>query len=165
MTQWGDGPVGSVCPNGDGAHPDVHREHLSYTHRWAEPKADHSSKPVALPTRHPYSFIALSFWMDTNVSEKHTTSIFRAEDECETWGSHGSEDVDVGLRIETPCGLVGRYQRLGGTYCLHPQGSYLPTNPWGVTTQKTNISILILSSNECLVVSALELPPPKFVEV
>jgi hypothetical protein len=24
--------------------------------------------------------------------------------------------------VITQCGLVGRYQRLGGTYCLHHQG-------------------------------------------
>jgi hypothetical protein len=36
-------------------------------------------------------------------------------------GSHGGEDVDVGLLSFTPCGLVGRYQRFGGTYCLHLQ--------------------------------------------
>jgi hypothetical protein len=29
--------------------------------------------------------------------------------------------VDVGLMVLTPCGLVGRYQRFGGTYCLHLQ--------------------------------------------
>jgi hypothetical protein len=26
------------------------------------------------------------------------------------------------LEVVTPCGLVGRYRRFGGTYCLHLQG-------------------------------------------
>jgi hypothetical protein len=33
---------------------------------------------------------------------------------CKIWGFHGGEDVDVGLLIIMPCGLVGRYQRFGG---------------------------------------------------
>jgi hypothetical protein len=28
----------------------------------------------------------------------------------------------LGFRIVMPCGLVGRYQRFGGKYCLHLQG-------------------------------------------
>jgi hypothetical protein len=32
------------------------------------------------------------------------------------------KDVDVGLLDLTPYGFVGRYQRFGGTYCLHLQG-------------------------------------------
>jgi hypothetical protein len=28
--------------------------------------------------------------------------------------------------VETPCGLAGRYQRFGGTYCLHLRG-YIET--------------------------------------
>jgi hypothetical protein len=50
--------------------------------------------------------------------------------------------------IITSCGLVGRYQRFGGTYCLYLQGWrwkqyvppkrwYLPTSQHGVTSQKT----------------------------
>jgi hypothetical protein len=36
----------------------------------------------------------------------------------------------------SPCRLVGRYQRFGGTYCLH-----VPTIQHGATTRKTNIDI------------------------
>jgi hypothetical protein len=46
--------------------------------------------------------------------------------------------------VVTPCGLLGRYQRFRGTYCLHLQPMkcwYLPTSPHGVTTQKTNTDI------------------------
>jgi hypothetical protein len=44
--------------------------------------------------------------------------------------------------VVTSCGLVGRYQRFGGTYCLHLQGwHYL-----GVTDQKTNIDDNIFRS-------------------
>jgi hypothetical protein len=53
--------------------------------------------------------------------------------------------------VVTPRGLVGRYQRFGGRQCLHLQGWwrqyvpskrwYIPSNPHGVTTQKTNIDI------------------------
>jgi hypothetical protein len=35
--------------------------------------------------------------------------------------------------VVTPCGLVGRYQRIGGTYCLHLQPC--------VRIEKTNIVI------------------------
>jgi hypothetical protein len=49
--------------------------------------------------------------------------------------------------VMTPFRLVGRYQRFGGTYCLHLQGWssfllkcwYLPASLHGVTAQKTNI--------------------------
>jgi hypothetical protein len=41
----------------------------------------------------------------------------------------------VVCRFVKPCGLVGRYQRTGGTYCLHLQG---------VTTQSINIEIFIM---------------------
>jgi hypothetical protein len=47
------------------------------------------------------------------------------------------------------CGLVGRYLRFGGTYCLHPQRQYvslkryLPTSPHGVTSQKNNIVFIV----------------------
>jgi hypothetical protein len=30
-------------------------------------------------------------------------------------------NVDVGLNVVSSCLLVGRYQRFGGTYCLHLQ--------------------------------------------
>jgi hypothetical protein len=33
----------------------------------------------------------------------------------------GSFDIDVGLLV-TPCGLVGRYQSFGETYCLQLLG-------------------------------------------
>jgi hypothetical protein len=33
-------------------------------------------------------------------------------------GSHSGDDIEVALRVVTPCGLVGRYQRVGETYCL-----------------------------------------------
>jgi hypothetical protein len=39
--------------------------------------------------------------------------------------------------VVTPRELVGRYQRLGETYCLQ----LLLTSPHGVTTQKNNIDI------------------------
>jgi hypothetical protein len=56
--------------------------------------------------------------------------------------------------VVTPCGLVGRYQRFGGTYRLHlqgwrrrqydpPKGWYAPMSPHGVTTQKTNIEPIL----------------------
>jgi hypothetical protein len=32
------------------------------------------------------------------------------------------------------CGLSGRYQRFGGTCCLHLQGWFLPTSPHSITT-------------------------------
>jgi hypothetical protein len=40
----------------------------------------------------------------------------------------------------TPCGLVGRYQRFGETYCFHIQGWYLSASPHGLITQR-NIDI------------------------
>jgi hypothetical protein len=54
--------------------------------------------------------------------------------------------------IITPCELVGRYRRFWGTYWsvfkpwrwrqyLPPKRRYLPTSPYGVATQKTNIDI------------------------
>jgi hypothetical protein len=39
----------------------------------------------------------------------------------------------------TPCGLVGRYQRFGGIYCLHVQDA---------ETQKTNIDSKYIYFNE-----------------
>jgi hypothetical protein len=56
------------------------------------------------------------------------------------------------LWVVTPCGLIGRYQCFGGTYCLHLHPwrwrHYvclkcwcLPTSPQGITTQKTNTDI------------------------
>jgi hypothetical protein len=47
-----------------------------------------------------------------------------------------------------PCGLVGRYQRLGGDQpwkwgrYFPPNRFHLPPSPHGVTTQKTNIDIM-----------------------
>jgi hypothetical protein len=38
------------------------------------------------------------------------------------WGSHGGEDVILVFWVVKPCGLVGRYQRFRGTYCLHLKG-------------------------------------------
>jgi hypothetical protein len=32
--------------------------------------------------------------------------------------------MSVLIWVVTPCGLVGRYRRLGGTYCLHLQGGW-----------------------------------------
>jgi hypothetical protein len=58
--------------------------------------------------------------------------------------------------VVTPCGLVGRYQRFGGTHCHHlqhfgrllqyvpPKRWYIPTSPHGVTTQKTSINAYYL---------------------
>jgi hypothetical protein len=45
--------------------------------------------------------------------------------------------------VLTPCGLVGRYQRFGGTYYLHLQTfvAIYNTNPHDVTKQTTNIDI------------------------
>jgi hypothetical protein len=50
--------------------------------------------------------------------------------------------------VVMPCRLVGRYQRLGETYCLRLQiislkRWYLPTSPHDVTTQNNNIDIFI----------------------
>jgi hypothetical protein len=44
---------------------------------------------------------------------------------------HGGDDVGVGVGILglTPCGLVGRYQRFGDTYCHHLQPWYVPASP------------------------------------
>jgi hypothetical protein len=39
--------------------------------------------------------------------------------QCEISGSYGGEDFDVGLLVATPCGLAGRLESVGGTYCLH----------------------------------------------
>jgi hypothetical protein len=52
----------------------------------------------------------------------------------------------------TPCGLIGKHQCFGETYCLHlqdwgwrqyvpPKRWYLPTSPHGISTQKNNIDI------------------------
>jgi hypothetical protein len=50
--------------------------------------------------------------------------------------------------VVTPCGLVDRYQRIGGTYCLHIQGIMASPIPWNlpkiphrVTTKNYNIDI------------------------
>jgi hypothetical protein len=43
--------------------------------------------------------------------------------------------------VVTPCDLVGRHQRFGGTCCLHIQG----WNPHSLTTQKTNVDMTQLS--------------------
>jgi hypothetical protein len=51
-------------------------------------------------------------------------------DEDEIWGSHGGQDVDVGLWVVTRRDLVGRYQHFGGTYCLHLQ-------PWSMFVLNT----------------------------
>jgi hypothetical protein len=32
------------------------------------------------------------------------------------WGWHGCEDIDIGVRVVTPCELEGRYRRFGGLY-------------------------------------------------
>jgi hypothetical protein len=40
--------------------------------------------------------------------------------------------------VVIPCGLVGRYKRFGGAYCLHLQG----WSPHGDTTQKTTMDIV-----------------------
>jgi hypothetical protein len=47
------------------------------------------------------------------------------------WPKNATLSVLV-LWVVTPCGLVGRYRRFGGTYCLCLQS-------YSVTTQKTNI--------------------------
>jgi hypothetical protein len=52
--------------------------------------------------------------------------------------------------IVTPCGLVGRYQGFGGTYCFHLQGWYLPAGPHGISTQKTKIDLKILCLSSAL---------------
>jgi hypothetical protein len=46
--------------------------------------------------------------------------------------------------VVTQCGLAGRYQRFGETYCLLYAGVplkrwHLPTSPHGTATQKTDI--------------------------
>jgi hypothetical protein len=62
---------------------------------------------------------------------------------------HSGEDYVLVFWVVTPCGLVGRFQRFGETYCPHLQGWsppkrwYLPTSPHGVTTQENNTHILI----------------------
>jgi hypothetical protein len=43
----------------------------------------------------------------------------------------------VVLGVVTPCSLVGGYQRFGGTYSLHLQGTILHS----ATTQKTTVDI------------------------
>jgi hypothetical protein len=43
--------------------------------------------------------------------------------------------------VVTPCGLIGRYQRFGDTYCFHLQ--CLLSSQYGVTTQNT-ITVVIL---------------------
>jgi hypothetical protein len=53
--------------------------------------------------------------------------------------------------VATPCGLVDRHRRLGGTYCFHLQGGIwrhmflrnvgISASPHSVTIQKTNIDI------------------------
>jgi hypothetical protein len=51
---------------------------------------------------------------------------------CQIWASHCVKMSMLFFWVVTPCGLVGRYKRFGGTYCLHLQGKYLPTSPhWG----------------------------------
>jgi hypothetical protein len=51
--------------------------------------------------------------------------------------------------VKSPCGLIGRYQRFGGTYCPHLQGHfYLLTSPHGVTTQNNVITVIGSITNE-----------------
>jgi hypothetical protein len=63
--------------------------------------------------------------------------------------------------VVTQCGLVGRYQRFGGTYCLHlqpwrwmqyvsPKRFYRLTSPHGATTQNINIDILSMTSKNII---------------
>jgi hypothetical protein len=43
--------------------------------------------------------------------------------ENEFLGTHGSENIDIGLWVVTPCGLEGTCQRFGEAYSLHLRGS------------------------------------------
>jgi hypothetical protein len=68
------------------------------------------------------------------------------------FGIHRRLTSMVIFRVVTPCGLVGGYQRFGGTYCLYLQSSkwtqyvhlklgYPHSSPYGVTTQNITIGI------------------------
>jgi hypothetical protein len=60
--------------------------------------------------------------------------------------------------VEMPCGLVGRYERFGGAYCVHCQ-SHLPTITHGVTDQKTNIGIFTAVRTSNLISSSFHFHP------
>jgi hypothetical protein len=66
---------------------------------------------------------------------------------CEIRGSHGGVHFIVGVVGCNAVWNAGRYQRFGGTYCLHHQSSetlvytYKSTR---VTTRRTNSDIPIL---------------------
>jgi hypothetical protein len=51
--------------------------------------------------------------------------------------------------ILTPCGLIGRYQHLGGTNCLDLQGC--TTSAYVVITEKTNINSFTTVRNSKLI--------------
>jgi hypothetical protein len=55
---------------------------------------------------------------------------------CHTWSIIYYALKVLVFWVETLCGLVGRYQCFGGTYCLLLQ--CCPTSPHVFTTQKTN---------------------------
>jgi hypothetical protein len=59
---------------------------------------------------------------------KVTLQLYRTRLQLSTeiWGSH---DGDVDHRFVMSCGLVGGYQRFGGTHRLHPQGSAIASQP------------------------------------
>jgi hypothetical protein len=72
---------------------------------------------------------------------------------CEIWGSHGGEDVDVGLlgcNAVWTCRYIPTFRRdilsLSSPWrwrqYVPPKRWYIPTSPHGVTTKKTNMDMV-----------------------